>query len=178
MAGSKKSKQEKQDEALEALGEPPRKPSPVRSKKRRSMTASQRKAVGERLAKARAAKNPQSENKSIHPDVRSLPEEHDLSVKNVRGWISGVKEWLVSNKQLRDSNNSSDRQEFQVMTNYKSNLETYLRTSVYLDNRWGDKRQFSTQTVVVAKAYNPDGTIKRTKGFHYDDVGVWEEDAA
>ena len=47
-------------------------------KPRKKMSAKQRAAAAERLAKARAKKAP-AKNKSVHPSVLALPDNHYLS---------------------------------------------------------------------------------------------------
>ena len=71
-----------------------------RPKKRKPMTEEQKQAASERLAKAREAKGP-AQYKNIHPDVVALPDEHYLSLKNVRKWIKTQKDLARSYK--RDS---------------------------------------------------------------------------
>ena len=55
-------------------------------KPRKKMSAEQRAAAAERLAKARAKKAP-AKNKSVHPSVLALPDDHYLSYVKVKQWI-------------------------------------------------------------------------------------------
>lgn len=127
----------KQDAALKDLGFE-RKKIKVR-KKRKPMSEEQRAAAAERLALARAKKKP-AENKSIHPDVAALPDDHMLSAKTVKGWIKYNKEKLSSIRSYKDDPDRSRRQEYDTLSVYIKNLNTYLQTGTWLDSRYGRDR--------------------------------------
>jgi hypothetical protein len=78
--------------AMEAVGYVPTKIKKVR--KKRKMTEEQKAAAVARLAKARENRGP-SQNKLIAEEVRNLPDENPLSLKNVRSWIKENKELLT-----------------------------------------------------------------------------------
>ena len=62
-------------------------------KKRKPMTAEQKQAAGERLAKAREKRlleNP-PQYKSIHPSVVERGEDDPLNMKNIQIWIKSQK---------------------------------------------------------------------------------------
>ena len=60
------------------------------------------------------------------------------------------------------------------------NLESYLRTGVYLDFRWGADRQHRIKYKVKENgmAYYPCGLPKRNIGFHYPDIGLYSREMA
>ena len=73
-------------------------------KKRKPMSEEQRKAAGERLAKARAkrqAANP-PQYKYIHESVLALTEDDPFYFRKVQGWIKTQKEELsIARRDLR-----------------------------------------------------------------------------
>lgn len=173
-AKAKATREAKKKAALEMLGEPTtRKATKVR--KKRTMTAEQKKAAADRLRKAREAKGP-SENKLIDETVRNLPDENPLSLKNVRQWIKENQLLLKSIRDMKDSKASKDRAYYQQVETYISNLQAYMRTGIYLDNYYGAQMQNAIKHRVLHMAYNKDGTPKRTVGYWYPDIGVYTEE--
>ena len=146
-------------------------------RKKRSMTAEQKAAAVERLAKARANRGP-AKNSQVDETVRNLPEDNPLSMKNVRSWIKENKELLTAIKIFRDSKDSKERSKFQQVQTYVANLEAYLRNGVYLDNFYGSQMQHRITHRVVVMAYNSDGTPKRTVGYVYPDCGLYTKEMA
>ena len=64
--------------------------------------------------------------------------------------------------------------DLQTARNYVSNMNTYLRTSIWVDERWGKLRENKTVWVCVVPAFDKDGLMKRTKGVYYPDIqAVW-----
>ena len=53
--------------------------------------------IEDRMAKARAAKKPAA-YKNIHSDVKNLPDDNTLSVKNVKDWQKHNKERVTDLK--------------------------------------------------------------------------------
>ena len=146
-------------------------------RKKRIMTAEQKAAAVERLAKARANRGP-AKNSQVDETVRNLPEDNPLSMKNVRSWIKENKEMLSAIKIFRDSKESKERSKFQQVQTYVANLEAYLRNGVYLDNFYGSQMQHRITHRVVVMAYNSDGTPKRTVGYVYPDCGLYTKEMA
>ena len=73
---------------------------PKPRKKRKPMTAEQKKAAGERLAKAREkrlAENP-PQYKNIAPEVLAIPDDGFMSMKKVRQWIKTQKDIASSSE--------------------------------------------------------------------------------
>lgn len=113
----------------------------------------------------------------IHPSVLEKDEDHPLHVSKVREWITATKDYLKSSKHYEDSSDAKQRMLYQKANTYLYNLSTYLRTGVWLDSRYGEKREFKQVSVCVAPAFNKDGTMKRTIGFYYPDIDrVWKKD--
>jgi hypothetical protein len=141
-------------------------------KPRKPMTPEQKAAASERLAKARAAKGP-AKNLAVHESIRDLPDDHWISPKKVKDWLKVNKTLLVSLKKHENSNDRNLRAEFQRTDTYVKNLQSYLTTGIWSDMNYGEKMEFKTKWLVTAFAYNTDGTIKRTKGHIYPDMGLY-----
>ena len=102
---------------------------------RKPLTPKEKAERIERLAKARAAKGP-SEHKSVHASV-SRDDKNPVNVTTVRKWIRSNQERLTAaraslklNEKNRDLNN-----EVNILETYVHNLQSYLRTGVWLDFR-------------------------------------------
>ena len=156
--------------ALAADGYTPSKPKKFR--KKRIMTEEQKQAARERLAKARENRGP-STNKLIAENVRNLPDEDTLSLKNVRPWLKENKELLASMRVYKDSKDPKERMSYQKVETYVSNIESYLRHGVWVDLFYGSQQQnkIKQRVMLNGMAYYANGKPKRT-------VGVWYEDLA
>lgn len=167
----KATKEKNKQAALEMMGIAPRK----KTRKRRTLTPEQKAAASERLAKAREARKTASgsTNQMYAEEVRNLPEDHFLSLDKVKGWIKHNKDLLSSIKSFKDSKESSQRDQYNRVEVYLSNLETYLRTGVYSDMFYGEEAQNTIKYRCVVMAYYPDGTPKRTPGVTYPDIGLY-----
>lgn len=141
-------------------------------KARKPMTPEQKAAAAERLAKARAAKGP-SQNLAIHESIRELNDDHWRSPTKVKEWLKYNKTLLTSIKRQSTSKEMRERMEFQRVDTYVKNLQSYLNTGVWSDINYGEKMEFKTKWLVVAPAYNADGSIKRTQGHIYQDLGLY-----
>ena len=141
-------KEEKMAKIREELGITP--PKKVR-KKRKPMTEEQKAAAVERLAKARAARGITG-TKNVHPDVLKLPDDNPLCYKNVKEWLDYNKDYLKSIKAQKDSKDSKQRLEYQVVENYVKNLKIYLRDNVWCDHRYGEKMENRMEWVTVVPA--------------------------
>ena len=95
---------------------------------------------------------------AIHPSVSELDEDHKLHPDKVKLWISAWKK----NTDL-------------LSKHYVSNMQTYLRTGVWLDSHYGLNREYKSVPICVALAYDEEGLAKRTKGVYYPDLGmIWK----
>lgn len=151
-------------------------------KKRKPMTPEQRAAAVERLAKARAARqaaNP-AQNKNVDPGVLALDESDTFSLKNVRSWIKTQtdlkSEYSKKLRQLKISK-ASDKEIAKAQALYSDaeayirNLNRYIRDGDYVDMFFGEYGTTSIKLRCVHPSYNKDGTIKRSHGIFYSDLG-------
>ena len=135
----------------------------------------------ERLAKAREIKrqkNPNSVHYGIHPNVVAVPDGNPLSLNN-------VKDWIKTNKEIRTELRTSVRRNVKgaiaklaSVDGYIKHMEYYLRHGDWIDPMYGVDQQSRVKYKCVAKAYHPDGTVKRTIGTMYDDIGVYTAEMA
>jgi len=174
VAKMKATKAANKAKALETLG---LKTERKKVRRVRKMTEEQKVAATLRLAKARANRGP-SQNKLIDESVRNLPDDNPLSLKNVRDWIKENKLLLQSIKAFKDSKESKERDQYNKVQTYVSNLESYLRDGMYRDHKYGAQMQNTIKMVVTHMAYYKDGTPKRTVGFVYPDIGMYTKEMA
>jgi len=166
---AKKTREAKKKRALEELGFERKKV----KRTRKPMTAEQKKAATERLAKARAARGADG-SKSVHKDIRDLPEDHFLHWKKVKQWLKSNQDELKSMRSYKTSKVSKERAEYQDLETYIQNMKKYLSGGVWLDFRYGEQREGRVQKVCHAMAYHPDGTPKRSYNTWYPDIAqVW-----
>ena len=143
-------KEEKMQKIRDELGiEAPKEYKP--RKKRKPMTEEQKAKARENLAKARAAKGP-AKNSNIHPNVLALPDDHPLSAVRVKEWLKYNQDLLKSIKQQRDSKESKERMQYQIVENYVKNLKVYLKDSVWNDHRYGQRMENKMEYITIAHA--------------------------
>jgi hypothetical protein len=136
-------------------------------KKKRKLTQEQKAAAAERLAKARANRAP-SELKSVHPVVRDLPEDHDLSYKNVKAWIKTTQAKIATAKsEVKAGNKEANAKKIKLET-YLSNLQSYIRTGVWVDLFWGEHMEHKMGWKCVAPAYDHNHLMKMNPNTAYD----------
>ena len=119
-----------------------------------------------------------SQNKSIHEDVRYLPDEDPLSFVKVKKWIEDSNIWLHENRKDKVSTVSKERVKYRRIETYVWNLKKYLSTGVYLDLYYGPDMENTITNKVVAMSYDSDGTPKRTIGYYYPDIGYYTKEMA
>ena len=120
--------------------------------------------VEERMAKARAARKP-PKYKNIHEDVKALPDDNTLSVKNVKIWEKHNKDRVKDSKyKIRRMDNGKDKKllerELFNREGYLKNIATYLDTSMWLDLFYGKDQERKTKWKTLAYAYDEEGFIK------------------
>ena len=170
-------KAKKQEAMLKEMGVAPRKATKVK-RKRKPMSAEQKAAAVERLAAARAKKNAGKEP-NAHPRVLELDSDHPLSFNSSKENLKAWREVLKGIRHQKESKDSGQRQEYQIAEAYVKNLGIWIRDGVYLDNKYGAKRESAMEYVCVTPARHPDGSIKRTQGVYYADLGqVWTQQLA
>lgn len=147
-------------------------------RKRRELTPEQKQAAIERLAAAREKRlkeNP-PQYKNIHPDVLSLDDDNEWSVKNVKEWIRKQKDRMKALKQSVRRGDKGAEARYLSAQYYINNMETYLRTGVWLDLFWGEEREHKTSYKCEALAYYhtgpKKGQPKRMHGVYYSDLNA------
>ncbi len=121
----------------------------------------------DKMAKVRAAKKP-PKYKNIHPDVKALPDDDKLSVKNVKEWEKYNKERVKDLKyKIRRMDKGRDRslleRELQNRDVFLMNIATYLDTSTWLDLFYGKDQEHKTKWRTIAYAYDSEGYIKTSE---------------
>ena len=145
---------------------------PKQKKRRKPMSAEQKAAAVERLAKAREKRlkeNP-PEYKSIHPEVLKLDDDHPRHHTKIKQWIKTQKGLLSSERVAARANVKGAVARVASIEGYIRNLENYLRTGTYTDLFWGEYGQNRCKQVCLRMAYHADGTPKRSVGVWYPDI--------
>ena len=123
----------------------------------------------DKMAKARAAKKPPS-YKNIHPDVKALPDDNTLSVKNVKEWEKHNKDRVKEcKKQMRRMSKGKEKtlleREVENRSVYLANIARYFDTSTWLDLFYGKNQEHKTRYRTLVYAYDSEGYI-RTDSIH------------
>ena len=123
--------------------------------------------VEERMAKARAARKP-PKYKNIHEDVKNLPDDNTLSVKNVKEWEKHNKERVKELKyKIRRMDKGKEKTLFEREVfnreTFLSNITRYFDTSVWLDLFYGKDQEHKTKWKTLAYAYDEEGFIKSSQ---------------
>ena len=122
------------------------------------------KEIEDRMAKARAAKKPAA-YKNIHPDVKNLPDDNTLSLKNVKDWQKHNKERVADLKyKIRRMDKGKDKtlleREVENRSVYLANILKYFDTSTWLDLFYGKDQEHTTRYKTLTYAYDEEGYIK------------------
>lgn len=147
-------------------------------KTKRVKTEEEKLAAANRLAAGREKRHKENppEYKNVHPDVLKLDEIHEWSYKNVKQYIKHQKG--VLSEQVRDFKRGLIESEAPIIStqSYINNMETYLKTNVWLDRYWGENRDNEVVYVCQTMAYHDkgrqEGLPKRTSGVFYRDIGL------
>ena len=118
----------------------------------------------DKMAKVRAAKKPPS-YKNIHEDVKDLPDDSTLSVKNVKEWEQHNKDRVKELKyRIRRIDKGKEKtlleRELGNREVYIKNIARYLDTSVWLDLFYGKDQEHKSRWRTIAYAYDSEGYIK------------------
>ena len=118
----------------------------------------------DKMAKVRAAKKPPA-YKNIHEDVKNLPDDNTLSVKNVKEWEKHNKERVKELKyKIRRMEKGKERtlleRELGNREVYIMNIARYFDTSVWLDLFYGKDQEHKSRWRTIAYAYDSEGYIK------------------
>ena len=120
----------------------------------------------DKMAKVRAAKKPPS-YKNIHEDVRNLPEDNTLSVKNVKEWEKHNKDRVSDLKyQIRRMDKGKEQnkllRELENREVFVANIRRYLDTGVWFDLFYGKDQEHKVKYRTLVYAYDNEGYIKTT----------------
>ena len=151
-------------------------------KKKRKLSEEHKEKLRTRLAEMRAKKKP-AEYKNIAKSVLALPDDDTYSFKNVKEWIKENK-LQVSALGQQARNTRALPKERQSASNladskkaYIRYCEFYLKTGDWIGTFSGSNEEHRVVPKVIAMAYNPDGTPKRSVGFWYPDIKtVWTKE--
>ena len=118
----------------------------------------------DRMAKARAAKKPPT-YKNIHEDVKNLPDDNTLSVKNVKEWEQHNKDRVKELKyKIRRMDKGKEKtlleRELGNRKVYLMNIARYFDTSVWLDLFYGKDQEHKSRYKTISYAYDENGYIK------------------
>lgn len=154
---------------------------PKPRKRRKPMTAEQKAAAADRLAKARAAKQKTTgAPKNVHPSVLEKTEADILCLKNVREWIKHNKELLSEERKAVRGGVKGAEARAGVIEGYIRNMEHYIRTGDWVDRFYGKEQGQRIRYKCIAMGYHFEGPMKgmpkREVGVLYKDVGVWTQE--
>tara|TARA_Y100000296_G_C4948792_1_gene145192 strand:- start:80 stop:460 length:381 start_codon:yes stop_codon:yes gene_type:complete len=118
----------------------------------------------DKMAKVRAAKKPPT-YKSIHEDVRNLPDDNTLSIKNVKEWEKHNKNRVKDLKyQIRRMSKGKEQnnliRELQNREVFLANIGRYFDSGVWLDLFYGKDQEHKTTFRTIAYAYDDEGYVK------------------
>ena len=118
----------------------------------------------DKMAKVRAAKKPPS-YKNIHEDIKALPDDNTLSVKNVKEWEKHNKDRVKDLKyKIRRMDKSKEKaileREVENRSVYLANIGRYFDTSVWTDLFYGKDQEHTTRYRTLSYAYDEAGYIK------------------
>ena len=121
----------------------------------------------DKMAKVRAAKKPPA-YKNIHEDVKNLPDDNTLSVKNVKEWEKHNKERVKELKyKIRRMEKGKEKtlleREVENRSVYIMNIARYFDTSVWLDLFYGKDQEHKSKWRTIAYAYDSEGYIKTSE---------------
>lgn len=151
-------------------------PPAPRRRRRKPMSEEQRAAAAERLRIAREKRGADG-SKSVHPDLRDLPEDHYLHWKKVKAWIKSNSDELKRIRKWKNSKVRKERAEYTDLSTYVENMKRYLSTGVWMDFRYGEDRDKKIKWKCWRMARHDDGTPKRTEGVWYPDIGTtWKKE--
>ena len=108
----------------------------------------------------------------IHPTVSELDDDHHLHPSKVKQWIEYWKKYVAATK----NKENLTQQEVTAQT-YVYNMQAYLKSGVWSDSHYGERRENKIVPICIAPAYDKDGVIKRTVGVFYKDIGgIWKKE--
>ena len=146
---------------------------PKTRKKRKPMSAEQKVAAAERLEKARqarAAKNPDYGQSSIHESLRSLPDDYPTHPNKIKVWIKTQTELASAERRADKAGVKGALARQLIHEGYVKNLKRYLRDGDYCDLFYGEYQEKRVSRTCRGQAYHWFGPNIGQPKF---DVGVW-----
>ena len=146
---------------------------PKKRKRRKPMTEEQKAAAAERLAKARearAAKNPDYGQSSIHESLRDLPDDYPINPKKVKQWIKTQKDLANAARRSHKAGVKGAYARMLDHEGYVKHMKTYLRTGDWVDLFYGEHQEKKIRNRCIAQAYYWYGPKKGEPKF---DVGTY-----
>lgn len=149
------------------------KPKKIR-RTRKPMSPEQKEKAVARLAEAREKRlqeNP-PQYKNIAQSVQDLPDDHPMSMTNVKEWIQINKDKAASLKVGVRQNVKGMLAQLNSVEGYIRHMHRYLETGDWVDDFYGADAEHKMKMRSNTLAYDKDGNIKRTIGVYYPDLGV------
>ena len=144
--------------------------------KRKPLSEKQKAERRKNLAAAREKKSA-PKYVSVAANVRNLPDDNPLSLKNTLKHIKSNKdERMRLRKILRNSTDRKVQDLYNRIDNYVQNMEYYVRNGVWLDLFYGENQENIIKFKCLTYAYDSDGNIKRDVGVFYNDIGVYTKE--
>jgi len=145
-------------------------------KKRKPLTEKQKEERRKNLAAAREMKSP-PKYVSVAPNVRELPDDNPLSLKNTRKHIKTNKDERARlRKILRTSNDRKVQDLYNRIDNYVQNMEYFVRNGIWLDLFYGENQENRIGFRCLTPAYDSNGNVKRSVGVWYSDTGLYTKE--
>ena len=112
----------------------------------------------------------------MHPSVKALPDDHELSAANIKEWIKIQQYVMTANKAWRRSDDKHMCARYYQAQSYISNMRSYLQTGIWKDLFYGANQEHKMGYRCVRMVYHDNGVPKRTIGVFYPDIRrFWKE---
>jgi len=127
------------------------------------------------LLKSKELRENLNQDLPIHPSVLSRDSDDFLHIDKVKTWLEYWVSYVNENRKNIETADRERKIAFNTAETYVVNMRNYIRTGVWTDNRYGEKREGKVLVVCKALAYNSEGEVKRSKGTWYPDIQtVWD----
>ena len=118
----------------------------------------------DKMEKVRAAKKPPA-YKNVCDYVKSLPDDHAASLKEVKKWEKHNRDVIKELKHLwrrteKGKEKDNLQREIWNREGYLRRIVTYFETGVWLDLFWGPDMENMVAYRTKARAYDNDGYLK------------------
>lgn len=120
--------------------------------------------IMDKMEKVRAAKKPPA-YKNVCDYVKSLPDDHAASLKEVKKWEKHNRDVIKELKHLwrrteKGKEKDNLQREIWNREGYLRRIVTYFETGVWLDLFWGPDMENRVAYRTKARAYDNDGYLK------------------